>query len=50
MGFQAGEPPHDSLDARLHGLAERLRRERPVNEAIADTDAFEALDSSSSMY
>jgi len=38
MRFHAGETPDDSLDARLHGLAERLRREQPINQAIADAD------------
>ena len=38
MRFHAGEPPNDSLDDRLGGLAERLRREQPINQAIADAD------------
>ncbi len=45
MRFHAGDHPSDSLDARLHGLAERLRREGSVNQVIADTDALEVDES-----
>jgi hypothetical protein len=38
MRFRTGELPNDNLDGLLHGLAERLRREQSINQAIADAD------------
>ncbi len=45
MRFHTGVPPKGSLDARLQGLAERLRRERPINQAIAAADPLGADES-----